>query len=324
MEDIIKDTIKCLDKGKEWKGRYNMYLKEIYYNSSKMVKVFHKPQGLSLYTTIGDRNNKNYYLRFKGQNVAMIKVSANGDIMLKCLVKESKTHNIKGCPLEYKEEVSWDSNKASEFRSFFKKLSIETKTKSPEHEVENALLEEFRKHCGCEKILHNIQPVLLQNHFFQMPTPLKASTHKPTYSKHNGGGIDMLARIKTKQGHTRLCVIEIKDENKSTESQKIAMSQAIVYAIFISKLLTECPDWMEFFMGHKSRLGRNSRSLDSYDIEVVTIMPEGNTETFEDKILEIPGSEYKLHCHSLYYNPEVFARLHSFRLSGTFLNEIKS
>ena len=103
---------------------------------------------------------------------------------------------------------------------------METKTKSPEHEVENALLEEFRKRIGAEKILHNIQPILLHGNFFQMPTPLKASTHTPTYAQHSGGGIDMLARIKTKgTGHTRLCVIEIKDENKSSESQKAAMSQ---------------------------------------------------------------------------------------------------
>lgn len=323
MKDIIKKTVERLDEDKEWIGRYMEYLDDIFNNSNKIEKGFHKPQGLSVYTTIGDRNNKYYYLRFKGQNVARIRVSVNGDIMLKCLVKPSKTHNIIDCPLKYNEEVTWNSKEASKFRSFFKHLSIATKTKSPEHEVENALLEEFRKKYTSKKTLRNIQPVLLQDNFFQMPTPLKASTHEPTYSKQSGGGIDMLARIKTKQGHTRICVIEIKDENKSSESQMIAMSQAITYATFVSKLLIECPEWMEFFMGHKSQIGRNTRSLDPYDIEVVTIMPEGRTETFENQILEIPGTKYKLHCHSIYYNTSEFMGTRNFKLSGTFLGEIK-
>lgn len=199
-----------------------------------------------------------------------------------------------------------------------------TKTKSPEHEVENALLVEFRKKIGAEKVLHNIQPVLLHGNFFQMPTPLKASTHDPEYVKHSGGGIDMLARIKTEGNcHTRLCVIEIKDENKASESQKTAMSQAITYATFVAKLLTEQLDWMEFFMGHKTKRNRNSRCLDQFDIEVVTIMPEGITETFENKVLEVPGTNFKLHCHSLYYNPHKFSETHNFEFSGTFLAEIK-
>ena len=243
---------------------------------------------------------------------------------LQCVVEESTTHDIKGCPLKYKVPVDWDSAEASKFRAFFKHLSLETKTKSPEHEVENALLQEFRKRIGAEKTLHNIQPVLLHGNFFQMPTPLKASTHIPTYAEHSGGGIDMLARIKSSEkGHTRLCVIEIKDENKPAESQEIAMSQAITYATFVAELLTRQPDWMEFFMGHKTKLNRNSRCLDKYDIEVVTIMPESNTETFQDKILEIPGTDFKLHCHSLYYNPQKFLETHNFKFSGTFLAEIK-
>lgn len=101
------------------------------------------------------------------------------------------------------------------------------------------------------------------------------------------------------------------------------MSQAITYATFVVKLLTEQPDWMEFFMGHKTKLNRNSRCLDKYDIEVVTIMPEGNTETFQDEILEIPGTDFKLHCHSLYYNRQKFLETHDFEFSGTFLDEIR-
>ncbi|MDE7387280.1 MAG: hypothetical protein K2N28_09110 [Muribaculaceae bacterium] len=222
------------------------------------------------------------------------------------------------------EVVDWNSIKASQFRTFFKQRSIDdTRTKSPEHAVENALLVEFRKRNGSKKILRNIQPVLLHGNFFQMPTPLKASTHIPTYAGQTGGGIDMLARIKTPKGHTRLCIIEIKDENKTTESQKAAMSQAITYATFVAKLLTEQPDWMEFFMGHKTKLNRNSRCLDKFDIEVVTIMPEGNTETFQDKTLGIPETNFNIHCHSLFYNRQKFLDTRDFGFSGSFLNEIR-
>ena len=324
MLNIINKTLQILKVNSEWQERYERYLSDIWSNPDKTNKGFVKPQGLSVYTTVGDRNSKNYYLRFKGQNVSKVKVGRNGKVTLQCLVEESTSHKIKGCSLKYKEVVDWDSAKATQFRAFFKNLSLETKTKSPEHEVENALLEEFRKRIGAKKILHNIQPVLLHGNFFQMPTPLKASTHIPTYAKYSGGGIDMLARIKTEEkGHTRLCVIEIKDENKPTESQKVTMSQAITYATFVAKLLTAHPDWMEFFMGHKTKLNRNSRCLDNFDIEVVTIMPEGNTATFQDEILEIPGTDFKLHCHSLYYNPQKFLETRNFEFSGTFLDEIK-
>lgn len=327
MLNIINKTLEILNGNSEWQKRYEGYLSDIWSNSDKINKGFAKPVGLSVYTTVGDRNTKNYYLRFKGQNVGKVRVRKTGsvtNITLQCVVEESTSHNIKGCPLKYKKVVDWNSPEASQFcRFFLRDLPKNTKTKSPEHEVENVLLEEFRKRIGAKKILHNIQPVLLHGLFFQMPTPLKASTHVPTYAEHFGGGIDMLARIKTEEGHTRLCVIEIKDENKDVESQKVAMSQAITYATFVVKLLTEQPDWMEFFMGHKTKLNRNSRCLDAYDIEVVTIMPVGNTETFQDETLEVPGTDFKLHCHSLYYNKPKFEETHDFEFSGTFLGEIK-
>lgn len=323
MINTINKTLGVLNANDEWQKRYSGYLSDIWKHSSKEAKGFHKPEGLSVYTTVGDRNAKTYYLRFKGQNVGKVVVTKN-EIELQCLVdKDAKTHNIKGCPLAYKEKVKWHSDEASKFRAFFKALSINTRTKSPEHYVENSLLKEFRKRERIEKALLNIQPVLLQGNFFQMPSPLKASTHNPSYAKQYGGGIDMLARIRTAEGRIRLCVIEIKDENKDGESQKVAMSQAITYATFIAKLLQHQPDWMEFFMGHKARLGNNARTLDEHDIEVVTIMPKGNTEAFESEGIEIPGTQFKLHCHSLYYDKDKFEKSGKFNFSGTFLKEIR-
>lgn len=322
MINTINKTLGVLNANDEWQKRYSGYLSDIWKHSGKEAKGFHKPEGLSVYTTVGDRNAKTYYLRFKGQNVGKVVVTKNG-IEIQCLVKEAETHNIKGCPLVYEEKVKWHSDEASKFRAFFKALSINTRTKSPEHYVENSLLKEFRKRERIEKALLNIQPVLLQGNFFQMPSPLKASTHDPSYAKQKGGGIDMLARIRTAEGHIRLCVIEIKDENKDEESQKTAMSQAIAYATFIAKLLQHQPNWMEFFMGHKDQRDRIPSTLDKHDIEVVTIMPKGKTETFENKVIEIPDTQFKLHCHSLYYDKEKFVKSGTFDFSGTFLKEIK-
>lgn len=154
MLNIINKTIEILKANSEWQERYEEYLSDIWSNPDKTYKGFKKPQELSVYTTVGDRNTKNYYLRFKGQNVGKVKVGRTGKVTLQCVVEESTTHDIKGCPLKYKEVVDWDSAEATKFRAFFKHLSLETKTKSPEHEVENALLQEFRKRIGAEKVLH--------------------------------------------------------------------------------------------------------------------------------------------------------------------------
>lgn len=321
MEHIIENTLKALRDNPEWRLRYDGYLNDIWKNKNKYKRNFRKPRGLSLYTTIGDRNKLIYYLRFKGQNVGRIKVKGD-NIYLKSLVRESSSHDIKDCPLHWRsKEVEWNSYKARKFRSFFNKLSINTKTKSPEHFVENSLLQEFAKKDGSIKALKNIQPVCLHDCFFQMPTPFQASLHKPKYVKQLGGGIDILARIKNTDGSNRLCVMEIKDENKSSESQKDAMSQAIIYATFIAQLIEHNPEWLEIFAEHEEK--KDSTALDSKNIEVVTVMPKGNTETFENQILNIPGTNIKLHCHSLYYDPNEFENHNKFVFSGTLIDEIK-
>lgn len=323
MEDIISKAQDELKNNSEWKKRYAGYLKDIWQNRNKAKRGFNKPEGLSLYSTVGTRKENCYFLRFKGQNVGKITVNKDS-IKLNSLVTESKSHDIKGCPLLKEDKgVDWDSNEASKFRSFFKNASLDLKTKSPEHFVENSLLNEFRKRDSKNKIVKNIQPVLLHSLFFQMPTPLKASAHNPEYSAQNGGGIDILSRITTKDGHHRVCVMEVKDENKKEESQKDAMTQAIIYATFISQLLDNEPEWFEFFAGHNKKRDRISPSWDTKDIEVVTIMPEGVSETFDNFSLEVPGSEFILHCRSLYYNKEKFDKEHIFEFSGSFLSEIK-
>lgn len=320
MEELINKTLELLDANPEWRDRYSGYLSDIFANNAKNSKGFDKPQGLSLYTTVSDRNSKEYYLRFKGQNVGKVSVNRNGEILLTCL-----SDYFKECPMSKDETKKWMEAEATQFRAYFRDLSSTIKTKSPEHAVESALLKEFRKSSSKEKAICYIQPVLLHKCCFQMPTPLQASKHNPAYSKQHGGGIDIMARIKTPNWHSRLCVIEIKDENKESESQLDAMKQAVIYATFISKLLQEQPDWWEFFMGHENLSGRNDYRLDKSDIEVVTIMPapKEDSSTFENEEIFIPQTGTRLHCHSLYYEQDKFNNEQTFEFSGTFLTRVK-
>ena len=164
-----------------------------------------------------------------------------------------------------------------------------------------------------------------------MPTPLKASTHNPTYSER-GGGIDILARIKPLKGISRICVMEVKDENKPAESQATAMSQAVTYAVFIAYLLRSksCQHWWDFFMENllkatKEKDGTTRNEMPKpLHIDVVTIMPQGTTEEFCDKDIPLEGLDTTLHCHSLYYDGEVFQKDETFIFSGTYPNQLRT
>ena len=329
MHSTIKKSLELLSLEQEWGPRFAGYLKDILDNSEKSSKDFNKPRGLSLYATVADRKNMVYQLRFRGQTVGKV-IANKSSIDLKSEIPVSGEY-FKDCPLK-KEDVGkdWNSKEARAFRSYFNQLDGVIEIKSAEHVVENLLLEEFRKRSATDKALINIQPVLLQGQFFQMPTPFSASRNEVKYAKHQGGGIDILARIKTKTNDIRLCVIEVKDENKPIESQRKAMTQATAYAVFIAKLVTEQPKWWEIFSNHLEEKGNTA--LDKKHIEVVTIMPSGTTETCEDGDYEIENLGITLHCRSLYYDDNKYKmalispqknRDTIFEFSGTLLNEIK-
>ena len=76
----------------------------------------------------------------------------------------------------------------------------------------------FSKKSSTGKILCNIQPVKLAGIArFQMPTPFRVSDiNNVKYTGSTGGGIDIIARIR-KGSTTKLCIMELKDENKLKE-----------------------------------------------------------------------------------------------------------
>lgn len=320
MNYFVNKTLEVLrneENNKNWNKLFAGYLKDVLANAVKNKRPFNLVGNLSLYNTISDRNKMIYKLRLNGHIVGEIEIK-NNDIIL--------TPKLDKIPdLAEDQNVNWKSAKAREFRKYFIELAKQSDysgTNKKELFVENSLLKVFN-HEVKDNNINNIRPVRLQGGFFQMPTPLAASKHEPTYSSGNRGRIDIMARIKDTENRSRLCVFELKDENKETESQKKAMSQAITYATFIAELLTVQPDWWEFFAEHTEINGKTKR-WNKNVIEVVTIMPEGTTETFDNQELEVPGTDITLRCRTLYYNKEKFEAEGKFKFSGSFLNDIKS
>ena len=162
----------------------------------------------------------------------------------------------------------------------------------------------------------------------KLPTPLSASKPPITYSGKNGGGIDILARVK-RGNRPYLCVIEVKDGNENNEPQSQAMKQAITYAVFIAKLLRSKSgqQWWNFFMGRfeEKYVVKDGLIPNELNIDVVTIMPKGDTEELCDKTFDVPedSTDLKttLHCHSLYYDKQTFEKERRFVFSGTYLEQ---
>ena len=337
INQIIQSTTDLLAKNNKWEEQYQLYIQNIATNCAQIeARSFRKPEGLSLYSSVGNRG-KSYDLRFRGQSVARIEETAAKEVKLKPKSESNKKYfNINFCG-----EVDWNTAEASCFRKFFKEESqkyvsefnaIDRKyPKSREHHVESCLLKEFSKRSSKEKALCYIQPIKLYKLFFQMPTPLKASTHCPTYTD-KGGGIDILARVKSIEGDSRICVMEVKNENKPAESQKMAMGQAITYAIFIAHLLRSKSGqhWWDFFMGRPLKVIDGEKQIHvikempkALDIDVVTIMPKGTTEEFCNIDISLKGLDVILHCHSLYYDNEAFQKDETFIFSGTYPNQLR-
>ena len=61
----------------------------------------------------------------------------------------------------------------------------------------------------------------------------------------------------------------------------------------------------------------------SLDIDVGTIMPKGTTEEFCDVDILLDELDTTLHCHSLYYDKEVFQKNETFIFSGTYPNQLR-
>lgn len=311
---VVETTLQLLSNYPEWEERYAGYIKSL---ANKHPKRFRKPEGLSVYSSVSRHKGETYDLRFDGQSVG--EISSTPDRVL-LYPRENANEKYFGFILN-KNRYDWrNSNEAKMFRKFFRdkaKEANDIKLKSPEHRVENKLLNEFAKRTKAEeKALTGIQPIKLNDCFFQLPTPIKASEHNPQYAKQLGGGIDILSRVKRLDRISRLCVMEVKDENLPSESQSDAVEQALTYATFIAKLLRSKSGqkWWDFFMNREST---SSQIPSHLEIDVVTIMPVGCTEEFVNEIIHVPSINTNFHCHSLYYDDKEFTK-GKFVFSGTY------
>ncbi len=328
-EDYVRRTLELLENDTRWPYIYKKYAEDIeaneedYKSKSKMFRI-NKP--LILYSTIGKvkaaASTKIFDIRFGGQSVGEIHVRKDGSRLLKVTAKQAdyakKYFGFAGS--KALSDVDWNDKDAHDFRmAYYNPKVQECGTHSDEHRIESLVLEEFSKTSSEMKLLCNIQPIRLGGRFFQLTTPLAASNHEPKMTKESckGGGIDILARAKHKNEENRIVIIELKDENKKGESQKKVMFQALTYAAFIASLLRSesGSKWYNIF-GFKNESVPKSLNLD-----VVTLMPEGESEEGELAPITIDSLNVTLHLYTMYYRKNGNHNLTEFM--GTFPEALK-
>ena len=319
--EYINATIEELQNNPEWESIYDRYANELTINSkrySEKAKLFQVNRPIVVYSSLGNvkTNSKTatFDLRFAGQSIGRIEVDKDNEVKL--FVSESQAEyakeNFEFTDSQTLKGVLWkESKEAKRFRQFYYNLesTSSVKIKSKEHRIESMLLKEFSKTSRKEKLLCNIQPIRLGGKFFQLKTPLKASTHNPnislTKNKNGatGGGVDILARVKHSHVDYRIAIIELKDENKEAESQEAAMFQAMTYATFIAKLLRSKSGvkWYNIFRPSK----KDKPLKDNIDIDVVTLMPmDGKSHEGELDTIHIASLDVTLHPYTLYYRSD--------------------
>ena len=114
---------------------------------------------------------------------------------------------------------------------------------------------------------------------------------------------------------------EFKLKREVYKNQADAMKQALSYATFIAALLRgkSGQEWWDFFMDREFV----SKTIpDKIDIDVVTIMPQGETEEYCGEDIEVKELSTVLHCHSLYYNHDDFKEGY-FNFSGTYISQLR-
>lgn len=328
-ESVVRKTSEILldKKNAAWKEIYMKYVKGIIENQEvyKKCAKFHVNKPLVVYSTMSkvktDSKIKEFDLRFAGQSVGLIKIqNKNGVLKRDLTVSADKAKRAKDnfgftCSKELK-RVDWLSNDAREFRRFYYgcNSTVSVRIKSEEHRVESFLLNEFNKKTRAEnKKLCNIKPVKLGGKFFQFSTALVASGHDPkiaiTETSSQGGGIDILARVRhNKDGNrSRIAVIEIKDENNKNEPQEDVMFQALIYATFVGYLLcpkSECRnEWYKIFFNFNEKAKLPDGPL---NIDVVTLMPKSSKDEAEEtESIEIDDGSVILHPYTLYYKKDI-------------------
>lgn len=274
---LVSTVQEELQRNTGWISKYDSYAKNLLKNEKAFIdarKLFREYPPLHIYLTMGivNNNQKQFDLRYLGQSVGTINVK-DESVMLK--VSDSQAENSRkyyGYKLGTM-NVPWGSDgKAAAFRRFFKS-EVQGMPRQKEHMYESALFSEMGKKKSDNKALCNITTVGFANTRIHMKTAVKGSSSGEVNDK-GGGEIDLLCRrsIKAGRGESRLVVIEIKDENKKSESFDKVMKQAISYAVFMSELIHSGAgeNWMKIW-------GMKNQKRNSMTIDCVVAMPQGKT-----------------------------------------------
>lgn len=334
-EEIIIEATSSLNDGKvslkdSWEDKYGKYINLILKDSrlnnaqicyEKLAKYGDKNFSFYIWTNDLKTYDETFYfrMRFKGQEIALVKTDINCDeVYLKILKKtkeevsnflsEVKKLEIEELFKEFKfndnEEpyvlLPYDDELGKRFRSFFDNVSLVNKIRQAEHTLENNLFSEL------EKI--NCYPITLFGSLrYPMTTAFSSSkkNKRATLSKGTGGGIDILAWHK-KDNTFRLTVIEVKTAYE--ESSKV-LEQAISYAVFLSHLFKSETahglKWFDFLKSSNVDL-KNSCKAEKLTMNVVVAMPcrKDNKEnkSFELEELELDNGD-KLVLHYMYFSP---------------------
>lgn len=313
--DTAMEALELVQKNNEWTTRYTGYAQAIFANLDTIAVVrkgFREWSPFKVYLNITNAKNTTsgvcFELRYLGQTVAELICKDNNVsglyIRTKVSGKKYDENNFRDfdCLLSL-DMVKWTGEEAKAFRSFFRgrePIRNGSKKGNEEHRIESLLLSEFSKLKSTQKALTHIQPVKIAKVRFPMPTPLSASNHKHLrYSGRSGGGIDILARIGQNSSTTKLCIIEVKDENTTKEPPAEVIKQAVAYAVFIRELLRSGTgnDWWRLF-GFQSKLPKKLTLL------AACAMPSnGNDDhSLENAEIDVEGDTIQLHY--LYYTEQ--------------------
>ena len=304
-ENTISNVQGLLKKNPEWVSRYAEYARKINAKSKDIKEnkqKFHEWPPLYLYMNVSAaKSHITFSLRYRGQDVAKLKVG-KGKITISTEGFDIKNERDFEYAIKLK-DCDWRSPEAVIFRRHFSGNNQRTKNspmQNEEHRLESLLLTEFSKRSSKNKLLCNIQPIKLANIArFQMPTPLSGSNiKKMKYSGPSGGGIDIISRIVTGRA-TKLCIMEVKDENVSKEPPAKAIQQGLAYAAFIIELLrsNSGEEWWKIF-GFK---GKPSKRIELY---VVCVMPSTNNNDISFTGNIIKNNQDRFYLHYIYFKEE--------------------
>ena len=313
MNNLNVDCIKMVSKvqrlliekeNTEWISRYAGYAEIINKNLETIRKnklKFHEWAPLYLYMNVLEAKGRLVFsLRYLGQDIAKLKV-APGKITISTKGFDEKNEACFRCTVKLVDN-EWQSDKAASFRHHFsnppKALGLANK-KNEEHRIESMFLTEFAKKKSKDKILCNIQPVKIAGIArFQMPTPLSAAkVKKVKFVGTAGGGIDIMSRIGTGNS-TKLCIMELKDENKPSEPPSKVILQGLAYAVFIREILRSYSGakWWKIF-------GFNGKLPEQLVLNVTCVMPssvKNNDTSFGGTIITTGKDSFNLNY--IYFN----------------------